>query len=219
MSNSYPLEEMEGLLPELGELSDPSTAKPQSMRRSSNPPHQQQQQQQRQQRQQHQSRQLQQQQQQQHQQRQRKGQRQEQQQHHLPAPSRLQTDAFQITPSSQNPKAIPHQRAPKVAIPRLQRGPEIAPSVASPLADEKARVNHACEPCRHRKTKCSGDRPSCKHCEDFKIACFYADRKREKSRKWVHLPDIGNFLHIDALAGNSGPWPNGWKNTRGCSET
>ena len=183
MSDSHPFEEMDGLLSDLGEIPDPSTAKPQLMRRSSNPLHHQQQQ--RQQRQQNQSRQSQQpHQQQQRQQRQRqRQQQQQQQQQHLPAASRLETDAFQVTPSSQNPKAVPQQRAPKVAIPRLQRGPEIAPSVGSPLAEEKARVNHACEPCRHRKTKCSGDRPSCKHCEDFKIACFYADRKREKSRK------------------------------------
>ncbi|KAI4177125.1 MAG: hypothetical protein LQ343_000607 [Gyalolechia ehrenbergii] len=51
-------------------------------------------------------------------------------------------------------------------------------------AENKHRVSHACEPCRQRKTKCSGERPVCKHCEDFKITCIYADGKRDRTKRY-----------------------------------
>ncbi|CAF9903755.1 MAG: hypothetical protein ALECFALPRED_002962 [Alectoria fallacina] len=71
----------------------------------------------------------------------------------------------------------------KVAIPRLRRSSEDQSlSKGSPLAD-KNRVAHACEPCRQRKTKCSGERPICQHCEDFKLPCVYADGKRDRTKK------------------------------------
>jgi hypothetical protein len=70
--------------------------------------------------------------------------------------------------------------APKVAIPRLRKDAE---STASSAKGGRHRVGHACEPCRTRKTKCSGERPVCKHCQDFKLACFYADGKRDKAKK------------------------------------
>ena len=50
---------------------------------------------------------------------------------------------------------------------------------------DKNRVAHACEPCRQRKTKCSGERPACQHCEDFKLHCVYADGKRDRTIKRV----------------------------------
>ncbi len=75
------------------------------------------------------------------------------------------------------------QPAPKVAIPRLRRNSE-NPSVSKEcISGDKNRVAHACEPCRHRKTKCSGERPVCQHCEDFKLECVYADGKRDKTKK------------------------------------
>lgn len=51
------------------------------------------------------------------------------------------------------------------------------------LIADKVRVSHACEPCRQRKTKCSGERPVCRHCEEFQYSCFYADGKRERTKK------------------------------------
>jgi len=51
------------------------------------------------------------------------------------------------------------------------------------MVGDKHRVSHACEPCRHRKTKCSGERPVCKHCEDFRINCVYTDGKRDRTKK------------------------------------
>lgn len=88
--------------------------------------------------------------------------------HHLP-PLRPQSAATQ------------QQRPAKIAIPRLPR--EEGTSTAGSPVGEKHRVTHACEPCRHRKTKCSGELPTCKHCEDCKITCHYADGKRDRTRK------------------------------------
>lgn len=76
------------------------------------------------------------------------------------------------------------QRAAKMPIPRLKRSID-DPSAAGSTNGEnnKHRVTHACEPCRQRKTKCSGERPGCKHCEDFGISCIYEDGKRDRTRK------------------------------------
>lgn len=72
-------------------------------------------------------------------------------------------------------------KAAKVAIPRLKRSLESQEGSAK--LSGRHRVTHACEPCRHRKTKCSGERPTCRHCQDFKIACYYADGKRDRVKK------------------------------------
>lgn len=78
---------------------------------------------------------------------------------------------------------VPHEHpssnraagAAKVAIPR-------APIISEQFSVNK-RVGHACEPCREQKTKCSGDRPACQRCQDLGLACFYGDRKRERTAK------------------------------------
>lgn len=78
----------------------------------------------------------------------------------------------------------PHPpNAPKVAIPRLRRQSEDQSTSKASLAGDKNRVAHACEPCRHRKTKCSGERPICQHCQDFKLTCVYEDGKRDRTKK------------------------------------
>ena len=75
------------------------------------------------------------------------------------------------------------QPNPKIAIPRLRRNSEIAVLSKASVPGDKNRVSHACEPCRHRKTKCSGERPVCQHCQDFDLDCCYADGKRDKTKK------------------------------------
>jgi hypothetical protein len=89
----------------------------------------------------------------------------------------------------QSPRSTPSDshrpKAAKIAIPRLKKP---AGTVSNPARSSgRHRVNHACEPCRQRKTKCSGERPVCAHCQDFKIACFYADGKRDRAKKYVLL--------------------------------
>ena len=85
------------------------------------------------------------------------------------------TPSHQDSAQSQNPS--------KVAIPRLRRNSEDQSLSKGSAVADKNRVSHACEPCRQRKTKCSGDRPLCQHCQDFKLPCVYADGKRDRTKK------------------------------------
>ncbi|RVX74981.1 hypothetical protein B0A52_01258 [Exophiala mesophila] len=48
---------------------------------------------------------------------------------------------------------------------------------------ERARTSHACEPCRERKTKCDGDRPSCRRCLHTGTSCHYGYGKGWRKRK------------------------------------
>jgi len=89
---------------------------------------------------------------------------------------------FRIPPSPRTVAAESSQKAAKVAIPRLERSIDPTGEDAGRLGG-RHRVTHACEPCRRRKTKCSGERAICRHCADFKIACFYADGKRDRVKK------------------------------------
>jgi hypothetical protein len=62
----------------------------------------------------------------------------------------------------------------KVAIPRQR------PGVGH---RHTRRVAKACESCRQRKTKCSGDTPVCRQCRELKVRCQYPDGMREKTKR------------------------------------
>ena len=108
---------------------------------------------------------------------------------HPPPPSRsprLTSQAFQKPALPQQSRLGTHEeqrQGSKVAIPRLRPDSDSISAAGSSTLGDKHRVSHACEPCRHRKTKCSGERPTCKHCEDFKITCVYADGKRDRVKR------------------------------------
>lgn len=67
---------------------------------------------------------------------------------------------------------------PKVAIPRQR-------SRMAPLAHGR-RVRVACESCRQRKTKCSGETPVCRQCEELNIPCGYPVPWKERTRGYVY---------------------------------
>ncbi|RAK95392.1 CeGAL family transcription factor [Aspergillus ibericus CBS 121593] len=69
----------------------------------------------------------------------------------------------------------------KMAIPRLAEGPESA--FSTPGRFHRRHVSRACESCRQRKTKCTGDKSGCRNCRDAGIICCYTDGKREKSKR------------------------------------
>ena len=93
------------------------------------------------------------------------------------------TPVFRKPESPRSSGSDPHPaKAAKIAIPRLKRSTETSASNDDRVGG-RHRVTHACEPCRHRKTKCSGERPVCRHCQDFKIQCHYADGKRDRVKK------------------------------------
>ncbi|PLB49635.1 fungal-specific transcription factor [Aspergillus steynii IBT 23096] len=64
--------------------------------------------------------------------------------------------------------------APKVAIPRSR-------SLSS--QSERRRSARACEPCRQRKIKCDGNKPSCRQCVEHDVRCTYMDVKRVRDQK------------------------------------
>ena len=119
-----------------------------------------------------------------------------------------QTQLSQAQPSLYAPIAAPPTNAPshqdstqsqttfKVAIPRLNRNRGDQSPSLGPVAADKNRVSHACEPCRRRKTKCSGERPRCQHCGDFRLPCTYADGKRDRTKKLVLIERISSLADI-----------------------
>lgn len=62
----------------------------------------------------------------------------------------------------------------KIAIPRQRAG--IAPRY-------NRRVPRACESCRARKTKCSGDTPVCRQCRELRVTCNYPVGWKERTKK------------------------------------
>lgn len=73
----------------------------------------------------------------------------------------------------------------KMAIPRLAEGAESA--FTSPGRFHRRHVRRACESCRQRKTKCTGDKSGCRNCREAGIICCYTDGKREKSKRSVGI--------------------------------
>lgn len=105
-----------------------------------------------------------------------------------PRPSQPRPSPY--APTAALPTAAPSQQdraqsqnPSKVAIPRLSRHSGDQSPSQGPAAADRNRVAHACESCRQRKSKCSGERPRCQHCEAFNLPCVYVDGKRDKTRK------------------------------------
>jgi hypothetical protein len=65
--------------------------------------------------------------------------------------------------------------AGKVAIPRLHRTGD-----SKPLSKQRHRVSRACVACRNQKVKCSGDTPSCVHCQATGRECLYIMPRRDR---------------------------------------
>lgn len=72
----------------------------------------------------------------------------------------------------------------KLAIPRLAEGLE---TFSTPGRFHRRHVSRACESCRQRKTKCTGDKSGCRNCREAGIICCYTDGKREKSKRCVFI--------------------------------
>ncbi|PWY61710.1 hypothetical protein BO83DRAFT_350807 [Aspergillus eucalypticola CBS 122712] len=60
-------------------------------------------------------------------------------------------------------------------------------SISSP----RSRTLQACDPCRNRKAKCNGAKPTCINCERLAIECTYSEQRRSRERKELdQLKDI-----------------------------
>ena len=73
-------------------------------------------------------------------------------------------------------------RASKMPIKRLKQ--ELGEPQARREGNRSARVRQACEPCRQRKIKCHGEQPTCRHCQDVSVRCYYESGKREGSKQY-----------------------------------
>jgi hypothetical protein len=62
-----------------------------------------------------------------------------------------------------------------VPIPRL-------PSRDDSSRMRRRHITRACENCRSRKIKCSGEETGCRTCHEYDLVCCYTEGKREKAR-------------------------------------
>ncbi|OOQ91784.1 putative C6 transcription factor [Penicillium brasilianum] len=79
-------------------------------------------------------------------------------------------------PASSVAESLGSRSQAKVAIPRSRGG--IIPRY-------NRRVPRACESCRARKTKCSGDTPVCRQCRELRITCNYPVGWKERTKRQV----------------------------------
>lgn len=88
---------------------------------------------------------------------------------HSPPPQRMKVN----TPHTNKKQLINNG---KVAIPRQR---------ANHAPRYSRRVPRACQSCRQRKTKCSGDTPVCRQCKELRITCDYPVSWRERTNRYV----------------------------------
>lgn len=77
----------------------------------------------------------------------------------------------------------PEQTHSKVARERLKRD-EDTWNRGSGSEKRPPRVRQACESCRNKKIKCYGEQPTCRHCRELGVECYYATGKRDQRRRY-----------------------------------
>ncbi|PFH54237.1 hypothetical protein AMATHDRAFT_44769 [Amanita thiersii Skay4041] len=82
------------------------------------------------------------------------------------------------------------------------------------IASGRQRTSQACDKCRERKTKCSGERPVCKRCTTRGLICTYSSREprsrgpnkpRLRAASAVELPSVPPIHRIDLKPSNKTP--------------
>ena len=87
--------------------------------------------------------------------------------------------------SKSTPALSATQKRPSAALNAKVAIPRQPPNSAAPRYNR--RVPRACESCRQRKTKCSGDTPVCRQCRELRVNCHYPVGWREKMKKWANF--------------------------------
>lgn len=103
------------------------------------------------------------------------------------ASSSLHSPAIQqtkVNPPHTNKKQLINNG--KVAIPRQR---------ANHTPRYSRRVPRACQSCRQRKTKCSGDTPVCRQCKELRITCDYPVSWRERTNRFVLYCFVAWYLN------------------------
>ncbi|KAL5049581.1 hypothetical protein BDW71DRAFT_151071 [Aspergillus fruticulosus] len=79
----------------------------------------------------------------------------------------------------------------RVAIKRLGTGGEPR---YDPKRSHRQHVSRACEACRQKKTKCTGEKAGCRNCVGTSVPCNYTDGKREKTKK--HMAELVKRVEV-----------------------
>ena len=95
---------------------------------------------------------------------------------HRPDSSSSRNSQIAFSPTSQAETERKHSRRDEET-----RDQGLGPEVRT------TRVRQACEPCRNRKIKCYGEQPTCRHCRESGIECFYRSGKRDQSTRYERL--------------------------------
>lgn len=94
-------------------------------------------------------------------------------------PANPMMQPYSSTPPLPHPGSIEQPAPPsKVAIPRIS-----APTTYR----GRRRSPRACEPCRQRKIKCDGNRPTCGQCVYHNDSCIFEDVKRVRDQKMLEV--------------------------------
>ncbi|KAF7719226.1 Fungal Zn(2)-Cys(6) binuclear cluster domain-containing protein [Penicillium ucsense] len=114
-------------------------------------------------------------------------------------------------PSNSTPLLSASQKRPNAATNAKVAIPRQPPNSYAPRYNR--RVPRACESCRQRKTKCSGDTPICRQCRELRVNCHYPVGWREKMKKDVdklnaEIQDYENF--VNALRSTAEPRTADW---------
>ncbi|KAJ5934353.1 hypothetical protein N7466_003900 [Penicillium verhagenii] len=118
--------------------------------------------------------------------------------HSAPATLKRPTGLLDAGKSTRGSRSTPtltksgsSQASSKVAIPRQSNG-------YTPRYNR--RVPRACESCRQRKTKCSGDTPVCRQCRELRAPCQYPVGWRDKMKKCERPYPPSDYREIERLS-------------------
>lgn len=113
-----------------------------------------------------------------------------------------------ITPRSSQPKSPqrlqrPHFQSFQLPMRRTVESGKVAIPRQSAASTPRysRRVPRACESCRQRKIKCSGDTPICRQCKELRISCSYPVSWRERTNQYVAA-----FLFLASVWGLRGAY-------------
>lgn len=101
---------------------------------------------------------------------------------HNQSPSDYQGGNITELPSpvadSRRSVAFPSPKGAKKGLKRLKKDDE-----SWEAGSHSPRVKQACEPCRQRKIKCHGEHPTCRHCRESGVDCYYSGGRRDSKKR------------------------------------